>query len=278
MDKRIVFTYIFLLIVVGAKSQTANFNVKQIGLSVDCKPIIEFSVIAPVVSSTYAWDFGDGNMGTGTTVTNTYVAKGAYNVTAVVDGDVANQLTESIKPWEMIISATRDNTTFGLSTYAYRIGCPILASPSGYTFNWSVDDVPLVPAITDSEFAYTFPAAGGYKVNVIVTSTAPPGCTFSSDKSVVVEDSLSVPNVFSPDGDGVNDVWSIVSNGKDKLSVKIYSRAGALVYEEHAAVVRWDGKTLFGQELIDGVYYYVVDRDDKVLAPQKGFLYLFRGK
>ena len=138
------------------------------------------------------------------------------------------------------------------------------------------DGVVVDPASSTWEFIHTFPSSGNYNVAFTVTSSF--GCTSTNNRVVAVTDTVVVPNVFTPDGDGVNDVWSIKSNGKDKLTVKVYSRAGVLVYEEHAAIILWDGKTAYGKDLVSGVYYYVVDRDDKVLPAQKGFFYLLRGK
>ncbi len=280
MTQRILFTYIFLLIAAVANSQSPDFRYRGVDPTTDCKTVMEYKVVTPSPTVVYTWDFGDGKTGTGAQVTNIYDSPGKYKVTLTPDGTPANVKADSIevRPFDFFI-AVPDNVTPGTGTFKYSIGSPYFSSANGYTFNWAItgaDGYNVDPASTSWEFSHTFPGSGNYNITFILTASS--GCTSTKSRALAVTDTIIVPNVFSPDGDGVNDVWSIKSNDKDKLSVKIYSRAGALVYEEHAAVVRWDGKTLFGQELIDGVYYYVVDRDDKVLAPQKGFLYLFRGK
>jgi len=279
MDKRILVTYIFLLTATVAKSQSPDFRFKEIEPSNACLPVMEFNVITPSGSSTYAWDFGDGNTGTGTPATNTYAAPGIFTVTLTADGDVANakMIQVEVKPFDFFI-AVRDNSTLGAGTFQYKIGSPFFSSASGYTFSWAIagpDGYSVDPASNTWEFTHTFPASGSY--NITYTLTGSTSCTSTKSRVLAVTDTIVVPNVFSPDGDGVNDIWAIKSNGKDKLSVKIYSRAGALVYEEHAAVILWDGKTVYGKELVNGVYYYVVERDDNY-PPQKGFFYLFRGK
>ena len=280
MVKRILFSFILALVVAAGKSQTPDFNYKEIAPDANCKPVLEFSVIAPAATSTYAWDFGDGNTGTDATVTHTFDAAGTFNVTLTENGDAAKVKTIAVevKPFDFF-RAVRDNSTPGVSFLTYKIGSPFFAAANGYTFSWAISNAEgysVDPASTSWEFLHTFPTAGNYNITCTITATS--GCTSTKSRVLAVVDTLSVPNVFSPDGDGVNDVWKITSNGKDKLSVKIYSRAGALVYEEHAAVVLWDGKTIYGKDLVSGVYYYVVERDDNAFPPQKGFFYLLRGK
>lgn len=280
MTQRILFTYLFLLLVAVAKAQSPDFRHKEIEPSNDCKPVMEYKVVAQTGTSTYAWDFGDGNTGSGATITNTYATPGTYNVKLTADGDVANAKTISVevKPFDFFI-AVPDSSTAGSGTFTYKIGSPFFTVASDYTFNWEItgpDGYSVNPASTSWSFTHTFPESGTY--NITYTITASSSCKSTNTSALAVADTIIIPNVFSPNSDGINDTWSIKSNGKDKLTVKIYARTGALVYEEHAAIILWDGKTADGKDLVSGVYYYVVDRDDKILPTQKGFFYLLRGK
>lgn len=280
MTQRILTTCLFLLLVVVAKSQSPDFQYRGIDPTNDCKSVMEYKVVAPSGTATYAWDFGDGNTGAGSVATHIYAAPGTYDVTLTADGDAANATKVSVivHPFDHFV-AIRDNSAPGAGTFQYKIGSPLFSAAGTYTFNWAItgpDGVVVDPASSTWEFIHTFPSSGNYNVAFTVTSSF--GCTSTNNRIVAVTDTVVVPNVFTPDGDGVNDVWSIKSNGKDKLTVKVYSRAGVLVYEEHAAIILWDGKTAYGKDLVSGVYYYVVDRDDKVLPAQKGFFYLLRGK
>lgn len=70
---------------------------------------------------------------------------------------------------------------------------------------------------------------------------------------------ISIPNIFTPNGDGQNDFFKIESDFQ-KVNISIYNRWGELVFEESTSIVdlSWDGrhhKSL--QPLSDGVYYYV---------------------
>lgn len=68
----------------------------------------------------------------------------------------------------------------------------------------------------------------------------------------------TVPNAFSPNGDGVNDTWVIkYLESYPGATVDVFDRNGQKVF--HAAgTVQWDG-TFNGKPLPVGTYYYIVD-------------------
>ena len=92
-----------------------------------------------------------------------------------------------------------------------------------------------------------------------------------------VSDSIVAPNVFTPNGDGNNDVFEVVSKGNNTVSLKIFTRAGVLVFSSEAKRCRWDGFSLNGQEMANGVYYYTAEISGSSPKVSKcGFVHLFR--
>lgn len=86
-------------------------------------------------------------------------------------------------------------------------------------------------------------------------------CGTDSDSSIVVTDpcSIIIPNVFTPNNDGVNDVF--VVDGVERYPntlVQIFNRWGQLIYENADYDNSWDGTTPNGTPVSDGTYYYVV--------------------
>ncbi len=91
---------------------------------------------------------------------------------------------------------------------------------------------------------------------------------------------LKVPDAFSPNGDGVNDVYFI-----DGLwfypdnSLQVYNRWGSQVLERSPYNNDWDGRSQndmnWGEELPEGTYYYILDLG-KGDEPLTGFIYLKR--
>lgn len=71
--------------------------------------------------------------------------------------------------------------------------------------------------------------------------------------------SINVPNTFTPNGDGVNDLWDIPDLiSFPNSSVSIYNRYGKQVFYTRSAGVNWNG-TINGKELPVATYYYVID-------------------
>jgi gliding motility-associated-like protein len=70
---------------------------------------------------------------------------------------------------------------------------------------------------------------------------------------------LPVTNVFSPNGDGVNDAITLTSPSSEPLRLEIYNRWGQLLFTHSARNVQWDGRNGISGELVPaGVYFYVL--------------------
>ena len=84
---------------------------------------------------------------------------------------------------------------------------------------------------------------------------------------------LFIPNAFTPDGDGLNDVFTIKSYHNCKLlKLEIYDRWGVLIYQTQGYQVSWNGKAN-GFQVPVGVYVYVVSYND---SEKRGSVTLFR--
>ena len=148
-------------------------------------------------------------------------------------------------------------------------GTPITFTAIAYSpnfkpdYQWQVNGKnagPDKPAFTSSTLA------NGDTVTCILTSTGK--CIIdpqTSSNAITVAFSpqsqcvISIPNTFTPNGDGVNDLWDINALGAyPGCTISIFSRNGALVYNSINYPKAWDG-TYNGQKLPVGTYYYVID-------------------
>jgi gliding motility-associated-like protein len=71
---------------------------------------------------------------------------------------------------------------------------------------------------------------------------------------------IKVPNLFSPNGDGINDRWLIkYLDSYPNCSLQVFTRSGQLVYEtrQYTDGTAWDG-TLQGKPLPFDTYYYIL--------------------
>ncbi|OYU97134.1 MAG: hypothetical protein CFE21_02250 [Bacteroidetes bacterium B1(2017)] len=73
-------------------------------------------------------------------------------------------------------------------------------------------------------------------------------------------DVLKVPNVFTPNNDGLNDFFGIegISGQCSETEVYIYNRWGQLYFEDKVSYFRWDGRDKKGQEAPEGVYFFML--------------------
>ncbi|UOE50107.1 FG-GAP-like repeat-containing protein [Mucilaginibacter sp. SMC90] len=86
---------------------------------------------------------------------------------------------------------------------------------------------------------------------------------------------VNIPNTFTPNGDGVNDFWSIPAlSSYPGCSVKIFTRYGQMVFDTKGYGNPWDG-TYKGKLLPASTYYYVVKLDNKKM-PFSGYVTIIR--
>lgn len=110
-----------------------------------------------------------------------------------------------------------------------------------------------------------FTDEGTYTVTLIASSNL---CSDTVAHTIVVESGfvIEVPNVFTPNNDGANDVFHIKVSGVKSAEGTIYNRWGQLLYSWDVLNVSWDGKASNGENCPDATYFYiikVIDKKDK---------------
>ncbi|HAP59091.1 MAG TPA: hypothetical protein DCR93_06135 [Cytophagales bacterium] len=94
-----------------------------------------------------------------------------------------------------------------------------------------------------------------YRVRV----TSQYGCQDETQVTVFVQNEIFVPELFSPNQDGINDLLTVLGDGIANIDFRIYDRRGVEVYRattiDQAQVVGWDG-TQQGQDLPIGDYFW----------------------
>lgn len=140
---------------------------------------------------------------------------------------------------------------------------------------------------------YTYENSGEYMVKLVTTkngeNTACTDTFYMEDYLVVDTSFVSVPNVFTPNGDAVNDEFVVGYWSLKEINIQIFNRWGKKVHSWENNNIQgfgntvyesvWDGK-IGGRYASPGVYYYVVEalgRDDQKRFAH-GFVHLFRSK
>ena len=103
------------------------------------------------------------------------------------------------------------------------------------------------------------------------------GCSAEDTARVNVLSTISIPNAFSPNGDGINDKWVIEDFlGTAYCTVNIFDRNGQKVYSQSGYNLSWDGY-LGGKPCPVGTYYYVIVLHDELRNETfSGWLLLMR--
>ena len=133
-------------------------------------------------------------------------------------------------------------------------------------------------SVTVSPMA-TFTQPGIYRVAMFATKGA---CLATAYKNIKVEvpSAIEVPNVFTPNNDGTNDLFFLHAKNLTEINIIIYDRWGHSVYELNSTTgnIEWDGKNAQGKDSAEGVYFYTLKTtgSDGVSRDQKGTISLYR--
>jgi gliding motility-associated-like protein len=131
----------------------------------------------------------------------------------------------------------------------------------------------LKPVVNDDNLSYKWTPATGLDHDDVANPVVSPAqdityqvvvtsaheCQAMATVSVKVLKFLVVPNVFTPNGDGVNDFWNVkYLESYPNNKVDVYNRFGERVYSSIGYSVPWDGR-YNGSYLPPGTYYYIID-------------------
>jgi gliding motility-associated-like protein len=70
-----------------------------------------------------------------------------------------------------------------------------------------------------------------------------------------------VPNVFTPNDDGINDLFRPVYNFNDftTYTIRVFNRSGHVMFYAERPAQGWDGRTVSGSECTTGTYFYIIE-------------------
>jgi gliding motility-associated-like protein len=247
---------------ITVESQTVIHPVKVSG----CNPlVVSFTYTTPISPITSVlWNFGNGPLDTSTFVNPGLRSfpPGLRVVTLLLNGTNRTQILVGY-PTNVSYRHTFDFGSYSIIFQAVENSFPPL------TYHWIVpDDMP-----NQSFLIHPYQGPGNYPIQVLGDDGL--GCIDTINQQIAVLDTFGVPNVFTPNGDGFNDNFKIYSNGKDLITLKIFTRTGLMIYQQKAVILMWDGRLPSGEKALPGIYYYVVEKEGDFPVKQVGFFYLF---
>lgn len=209
-----------------------------------CAPLtVIFTDNSPYLASSSTWTFGDGGAsGQLSSVSHTYLNSGFFIVslenTSTEGCSNSLTLTNLIEVYPIPVAAFQfDQVQTDTGTMVQFTDASIGAE----TWSWTLYD-----GIFSNEQnpQYNYTSGGQYEIELFITSTD--GCTSSVLDLINIEGPfyLYIPNSFTPNGDGTNDIFTPVITGINSFNYEfiIFDRWGGIIFETNDLSVGWDGR------------------------------------
>ncbi len=257
-----------------------------------CRPLtVNFNASTTGGGFSYTWDFGDGNVSSqvpDTVISHTYIHDGVFHPYFYID----YVLPDSSTCKSVGVNPTNDTVVTVHTDISVDIDSSFITLPEGgdatvhaivfdttasggppYSYSWT----PAYDIISYGETATISVNNLADQAYYYCTVTNSEGCEATDSVLVIIihcDAHSIIPNVFTPDGDQLNDTYHIdnLCPGS-RFHFTIYNRWGTIIYESNDVRFHWDGKTTGGSDASDGTYYYVCTTGKSELH---GFLQLIR--
>ena len=224
---------------------------------------VQFTGTSTGACATEGWNFGDGNTGNSSNPNYCYAVTGVFDVTYTCTDTSNCSGTKNYSGFVNVTPAPVADFTYSPTPVIKQTQTDFTnISTNSNSYLWDFGDQ-LSGANNTSILtnpSHTYNDTGNYCITLIATATG--GCVDTAVKCLLVNEVCnipdSIPNVFSPNGDVVNDLFLIKSTGLSELICSVYNRWGLKLYEYNAIKTGWDGRTFADNVAPDGTYYYIL--------------------
>jgi len=207
----------------------------------------------------YQWQINGSNTGTDSTVLTTAALANGDIVSCIMTGSIAcSQPVPSANSIQMTVNPIPEITMEENITIAKGKSIQLKPAITGVIaiYQWTpptgLDD----PSLPDPVAAPLITTS--YQLLV----TADNGCSASAKTTINVSSTLQMPNAFTPNGDGRNDLFRIPPSSPEKvISFAVYNRWGEIVFFTTNGSRGWDG-TFHNHQQPDGSYIWKIEYED----------------
>ena len=248
---------------------------------VGCSSLGSASIVVSGGTPPYSITWNTNPPQTGASIYN--LEAGTYVVTVIDSSCIQHTRTDTV---------VINSTSFSSQTTTKNVSCPAVADGAAlidntggtapYTYKWSNGQ-----SGTNLN-SISGLAPGNYTVEITDNAGCKSIVTFVIDTAGSVPNFALLPtNIFTPNGDNVNDIYfpfdktqSAVTIFASSYSLVIFNRWGNKVFETTDAKIGWDGKMPNGKDASPGVYFWMMDVTINCAkepnTSMKGFLHLDR--
>lgn len=209
----------------------------------------------------YIWDFGDNTSSTDKHPKHSFPKVGTYKILlTAIDSNTCNVSDTATR---MVNVVKRSHADFEIKQFECTAQVELINKSSDFeTSNWDFGDTTLSEDINPGVHEYKTP--GFYKILLIADAKklCPDTAIIEVEIKGTPADKLIPTNVFTPDGDGINDCFHFDGglNECSKFKLTIYNRWGQKMFETKDFYECWNGCVNNGnKECPEGTYFYICD-------------------
>ena len=208
----------------------------------------------------YSWNTGETDSAITISTSGTYSVQ-VTDTTSSVNCQNTDSVEVIVHQLPVIIAQTDTTIPLGSSV--------MLSASGGLTYVWAPTTG------LDNPISATPVASPSETIIYLLTGTDVNGCIGVDSVTVTIDDSADPEfiNLFTPDGDGINDAWVLDCNN---CRLNVYNRYGQEVFSSTSYQNDWEG-TFEGKKLPDGTYYFVL-QSDNTGKTYKGAVTILRGE
>lgn len=213
----------------------------------------------------FTWNFGNDTISNEVNPTYTFTQAGIYLVTLIATGSggCIDSITQDIVVSEAAeagfyyVPVSQMNDTVYLPNGEVQF---IDSSKHAISWAWDFGD----GFVSNQQNpVHEYLAEGDYMVTLVATDSGGCSDTMVVGPVYVRNPIFNLVNVFTPNGDGTNDLFNPGYKGTENYQLFIYDRFGALMFESKNKEDGWNGNTKSGSPAIETVYYYVLQIGDR---------------
>ncbi len=212
------------------------------------------SVIGSSITS-WNWSFGDNTNSTSQNPSHFYSSNGNQTTTLIVQS--AQGCKDTVSQTITIIDSPNANFSANptIANVNQNVSFTDLSSGSPINWFWDFGDSKSDSTSTTKNPNHYYSKGGYYQVCLVITDMN--GCADTACRQEIVALPPDIPTGFSPNGDGVNDIFYVYGGPFKNITFNIYNNWGELIFTSTSQKVGWDGKRN-GVDQPLGVYVYTV--------------------
>ena len=235
-----------------------------------CVPLtVSFTAPEQEIPLDVAWEFGNGSSTPYDAPVLVYEQVGTYDVTVSASAvgtcpaDITFVVPDAVTVWPNPEPGFTVEPTV-VELLQPQVTVTSTTDPSNAVSYWMTDG----GSLESANGTYIFSDGGSFEV--IQTVVGPNGCTATAVAEVVVNGTIfHAPSSFTPNGDGINDVWKPVALGVTSYDVEIRNRWGERIWSTTDHDQGWQGEGPGGTHFVpNGVYHWMATFRDQLGFPK----------